>query len=453
MNRRDPSVDQTKGLELELSTKRTELTNPTTPIWTLPTETLTEIFNIAHRSNLYRRTSVPLLISHVCHRFREITAHTPLLWADICFGYGCIRSRELLELYLSRSHGYPLDIELCIIASRPFDPVTELLPILQRHVARWRRFSVISGDAYWSYGPMMEALRSLYAPRLEVLELSVEWDFDYEGGFSNGILSGGTPVLSSVRLMGISLATGYPSLTSVTHLTIGCVGEPVQMPYRVVQCALTTASSLVKLVIWEDMHICIGDDKIDEPISIPSLLSFEILCFGRAGRLLPRTLSLIAAPNLESLSLDMPGKDHIPSLTAAVKVYPISQRFPRLTNITLWLVKGSGKDIDDGLTDIYTAIPGVTDLRTAVGKSPATLRSLIASEGLVHLPKLQSICVRQLWDKQYLELICQVISSRRRAGCPVARLGVPVSFLQDTPGDRLRWIRDQVQLDALDAQV
>ncbi|KAJ7803865.1 hypothetical protein B0H13DRAFT_1473793, partial [Mycena leptocephala] len=50
----------------------------------------------------------PMLLTRICHQWREISLDTPALWASLAFGER--RSIELLKEWLSRARNHPLTI-------------------------------------------------------------------------------------------------------------------------------------------------------------------------------------------------------------------------------------------------------------------------------------------------------------------------------------------------------
>jgi hypothetical protein len=110
------------------------------PLRTLPTEILREIFLLFALHEL--RAS--LLLSSICHRWREVASSIPQLWARIYFSpsdnssEGCI---ELIKLCIDRSQSYPLSISL----GNPHNVgndilMAAMLRLAIPHIGRWKHF-------------------------------------------------------------------------------------------------------------------------------------------------------------------------------------------------------------------------------------------------------------------------------------------------------------------------
>ncbi|KAJ7489447.1 hypothetical protein FB451DRAFT_1023911 [Mycena latifolia] len=86
------------------------------PVLTLPPEITSEIFlhclptSYTDREwNSVESSEAPMLLSHVCRRWREVAISTHALWAAIEFN---APSPELFTTWLERAGGYPLALNL-----------------------------------------------------------------------------------------------------------------------------------------------------------------------------------------------------------------------------------------------------------------------------------------------------------------------------------------------------
>ncbi|KAL0572785.1 hypothetical protein V5O48_009180 [Marasmius crinis-equi] len=70
------------------------------------------ILNIDEKLNSHK--PIPIILSHVCSRWRRILNDNPEFWSSICIKFSSLPpfSKELLGLYLENSEGHPLDISI-----------------------------------------------------------------------------------------------------------------------------------------------------------------------------------------------------------------------------------------------------------------------------------------------------------------------------------------------------
>lgn len=431
---------QIRDSERVLADKRrqfAELTNRAAPVSALPTEILVVIFGYLRS---HEKSPFPLSTSHVIRRWRDVVIHTPSMWTNIRLGRQLPKSEDLLSLYLCRSRDCLLDITLFFyFEAGDVDWGTATPPhfipgLLLSEVSRWRRL-VVRTRSYQTLFWTFESLRALSAPCLEYYEM--DYDEDNSRGIGGPIFTGGAPALTSLTLRDISL--GNPPLIAITDLEI-CPPQLSSCFYTEFKSLLTASSVLRRLIISDYLFISDYDANRHEPIGIPSLLSLKI-SFPQLIHSLHRyhLLSLIAAPNLESLTLDHLRASQMFNFSGVVQVFPLAIKFPKLRVLEVDL-----HVVPDGrLSELCFALPAITHV---LGGGTHLLEILDASDGKVMWPQLQSITVPVLWCSSHLDTLYNVVSSRVAAGHPIARLQVPSQFYEMVSTDRLTWLRERVEL-------
>jgi hypothetical protein len=138
------------------------------PFHRLPFDLSITIFKEVERSSrTYDRHSIPspVILSHVCHLWRDITLHAAILWTDIrIHDDRADQIRPYYEMYFERSKFSPIDVGYYSYNSTPTMPSNVISCVLQ-HIARVRRFIIIVED-----GLMLSSIMTLFkdvaAPRL-----------------------------------------------------------------------------------------------------------------------------------------------------------------------------------------------------------------------------------------------------------------------------------------------
>lgn len=130
--------------------------------------------------------SFQVVVSHVCHHWREVALETPALWSDIDLDtgrHGASSYRRALT-YLSRSKGYPLSICIDVnewdaddesVYSDYSDyplPTTKTqlknaMDLLLPHTSRWRKFKLVA-ESYIYFHEVLSRLSD--APQASLLE-------------------------------------------------------------------------------------------------------------------------------------------------------------------------------------------------------------------------------------------------------------------------------------------
>ncbi|EJD05241.1 uncharacterized protein FOMMEDRAFT_154460 [Fomitiporia mediterranea MF3/22] len=115
------------------------------PFGRLPVELIREIFQeCIPESPSFKRTSAPLLLTHVCHTWRTISSDTPQFWSHIVvprWQESVVGVDELVQLWLSRTQNAPLTIDFGLFSGRNVQACNdlklmgELYPLMSRLLA------------------------------------------------------------------------------------------------------------------------------------------------------------------------------------------------------------------------------------------------------------------------------------------------------------------------------
>ncbi|KAF7334421.1 hypothetical protein MVEN_02271400 [Mycena venus] len=131
------------ALRLEKAVAQERLDTYTYPVLTLPDEIISEIF--IHFLPLYpvcppiTGLLSPILLTHICRKWREIAQTTPALWRAISLSSDGFPFRHLAHMsdIFSRSGCLPLSIELHYHDSEDGDSESKVLQAAFLHCERW----------------------------------------------------------------------------------------------------------------------------------------------------------------------------------------------------------------------------------------------------------------------------------------------------------------------------
>ncbi|KAG2040366.1 hypothetical protein BDR03DRAFT_916046 [Suillus americanus] len=138
-------------------------------LWRLPTEILSQIFThcLPTRCNLSPASkAVPMLLTRICRRWREVAVDMPSLWQRLYVGGDWQRAAFCYESWLKRSRGRPLSLELQCHKNN----WTELRSLLQPYI---NQVSSLSLDVYQNV-PQLEVTISDFLA-LEELNMILDW--------------------------------------------------------------------------------------------------------------------------------------------------------------------------------------------------------------------------------------------------------------------------------------
>ncbi|KIK01311.1 hypothetical protein K443DRAFT_39969, partial [Laccaria amethystina LaAM-08-1] len=156
------------------------LYNETAPVLNIPIEILCQIFEAAQDASRIHRVSrhplVEVVISHVCRGWRSIALSFPPLWSTFRHDSTCDQagrqSGNRLDEYLERSNSHLLDLYFHFgYSTKSQGLFKSMLESTLPHVARWRRFYLVSNGCD-SKLDFRDRLCRLKAPNLEYLSIS-----------------------------------------------------------------------------------------------------------------------------------------------------------------------------------------------------------------------------------------------------------------------------------------
>lgn len=159
--------------------------NSSTTIHDLSVEIISFIFLIAthHFEDPFESVLLPITVSHVCSRWRDVAIWTRGLWTSIVFTFPICRSQLSRSMtWLSRSHPFPIDIFLDFrdpswaweedVHRFQLKHMAPILETLLAHVKRWRHFELLTDTWAPIYFFLWNIRTVEAAPLLRSLSLS-----------------------------------------------------------------------------------------------------------------------------------------------------------------------------------------------------------------------------------------------------------------------------------------
>ncbi|KAJ7467546.1 hypothetical protein FB451DRAFT_1482788 [Mycena latifolia] len=225
-------------LQAEMTLAQERLDSYAYPVLTLPNEIISEIF--VHFLPVYplcpptTGLDSPTLLTHICHRWREIALATLALWRAISLTGD--QDLHILESWLNRSRSLPVSLEMDTIFSSISEECLEKLAL---HAARWE-------NAKLGLRVLPQLLTIPTAmPLLQELELRVN-----NGGIFPPVAYRAVPRLRAVTLWDFSYPADFLPWAQLTSLTMVSIGPAVcatvlQRTVNLVHCELVMENGLV----------------------------------------------------------------------------------------------------------------------------------------------------------------------------------------------------------------
>ncbi|KAJ7458736.1 hypothetical protein B0H11DRAFT_2060813 [Mycena galericulata] len=152
------------SLRIERDKCHKELATFKYPVLSLPNEITSEIFtqflpSYPERLNLFGSLS-PSFLCCICRQWRDVALSTPVLWNALRLDLNLPRLYErqlhLLELWLQRSGGCPLSLELLHDHRTPDDSTASFVKAIVHHAHRWEEIHLIlpQNEFHHIAGPM-----------------------------------------------------------------------------------------------------------------------------------------------------------------------------------------------------------------------------------------------------------------------------------------------------------
>ncbi|KDQ52022.1 hypothetical protein JAAARDRAFT_73303 [Jaapia argillacea MUCL 33604] len=329
------------------------------PIYRLPTETLSTIFELVDtdptdESHYYGgRRQLPSKhnLWKVSRHFRNVAINAARLWTRIRINIGheeywsYLQDRttklEWVRCHLDRSSSHPLDIQFHLFSFQERDDglaCESITRTLLPHVFRLRTLAIYidDGDVEGCFS-LLTALRPLPAPRLEELSIYGQEETSerihhllVDNGF-NSIFEGGTPRLCKIELIYLPLVPFANPLPPFHLITEASIQGPHHFTHR---CAdirqLLNSIPLVVSLMLSGLVFLPGslDSDPAEQLTIPahSLASLDIkhceaLWF----------VKVLDTPSLLSLSIEEMPSDY----TGIIRHISDTMKFPLLRSFSL----------------------------------------------------------------------------------------------------------------------
>lgn len=377
--------------------------NHTVPLYTLPSEITSLIFGFAKQSlSPTEARRLPLKLSQVTRRWRDIAIGTGSLWTDIDISPPWVSN--MIEMYLTRSGTYLIDLNFVMPPPHKISStvdVDRIFALITPHLSRCRTFYVGSSLFQDSYFPTLTRLVELVStqalPQLQQLSLD-------RTGSSKTPLILDAPGLTHLRLSGsrqLSPEIGLKSLTTL-HLSI-------PMTYAQFIDTLTSCPSLSTLAIYERY---IEDwPALATETPLPTLRSLQI--YGHRMCKVSEILLAISAPALHDLVI----APIVPSdLSYLRRASP--GKFPALTSLTL---APAHSDAFDVLPAAFECFPTIKHLAFANVYYDGFAEMFADQDQEILWPELQSIALRDI-NAKTANLLTRMISLRKDRGHPLRQL-------------------------------
>lgn len=223
-----------------LSEKRQER-NSLQPIHSLPDDVFMEIFKILHqhdfphcRLHSGRVADSPVVLSHVCRRWRSISLDMPSIWSCLHVTVDQTENHHLaLETFAQRSRNQPLSVMFIDMSDRsqlpsgaqpwqptPYDGRTGsrlCWQVILRNCARIRNLAICIDDEDM-FEAVQDSLQGLCFPLLEYLGLMLAWQAFADE--LDGQLDIRAPALTHLRIYDLPIVSTMPLYDRLTELVL-----------------------------------------------------------------------------------------------------------------------------------------------------------------------------------------------------------------------------------------
>lgn len=397
-----------------------------------PRENLPDVRNYPSRIQL-SPVPLPVTVTHVCRRWRDIATDNPFLWATIRIDSS--KSSKLAELYLERSKARELEIAAVIRDAASPASFGAVLPHLHKC-----RDLILSFTGYAPAFATFHALMHANVPALRACEILVETDTMYEPGQSTHLFAG-APLLSSVKLDGISALGCRIPFKFLTKLELKLSHFGRKLFLWQFASILQEASPILEYLTLEGIIIDFHPDHDLTPIQLPALTTLELrLPFAHDG------------------PLEWDDGDYVYNLFA-------DEQFHDTMAAVMWQRESAGTvgirhlsldaiGLRSGIGDLAVACPNVIELAMR-GLVVQPVLSLLSNTTIpdvrtsdssnplnsnIEFPYLQSLSVSTSNDK----LLRAAVLTRKAAAAPIAtlRLCGKRSWSEHT----LQWFRQRVDI-------
>jgi hypothetical protein len=386
-----------------------------------------------------------VVVSHVSRAWRDAAIRDPFLWTKIRFMMS--EPNRYYHLYVERSQSRVLDISVaCNGNDRVFDP-----SIL--HLHRCRKLSIsfdTSCNSSSRVSPILRCLATESAPHLESFKIDLQAPDSNEDGeidFTGDIFAGGAPILSSVKLYGISPILCRPPLGAVTHLKLR---NPSILP------ALSHFYDLLYVMASSLTHLSLAgmvvyfEGPVDLFVDLPALISLDIRLLDNIeedlddeedvwDNYISRLWECLKMPALETLSMC-----HL----SDEQLWVCSQGLYRQNHgakTTLKSLSLENIKVDEATGDeMLQLCPNILEFSLTGAEADPIMGVILKNTNHTNSfatappwPSLRRIAIALCND----ELLRTVVLARKAAGHPIAELCLDNRL----PADQLDWFRQHVE--------
>jgi hypothetical protein len=402
--------------------------SPRITINELPDELIIEIVCFADNAQpaSERSPKQPFAItaSQISRRLRRVLSSAPLLWSTARFHYSTPQySTRLFDIYLERSGGLPIDIDLDFRGGLPkpmyYSQMSLVLLSAQKHASRWRSFTLC--DDWSQFMPYaLDQLRHMNIPSLQVLDLVRDrfpsetkreiCSLDYTSIFPN---------LQELRIRNLPLPRGVTH-RSLTTLCLFYTQSGMEPTVDELGRLFATMPQLQKLQLHGSICPIFHRDEMwvsrGPSILLPHVEDLE-LSFSRRYSTVP-FLRRLELPQLKSLRLTSLGALELDSLSN-LALTDGSPRFSRLEHfsISLYAISAVASFV------FLRHLPALTDL-ILIGYTNNLLKVLSESGGCssaaMPCPRLENLALSMADPNEF----AATLEARAKAGHPLRKLSL-----------------------------
>jgi hypothetical protein len=422
------------------------LGNIDAPVYSLPDEILALIFEeklemVFTRDEIDKRLPFEVVVSHINRRWRKVAIDLGSLWCTIRCSF--ISPFDMLDVYLARSKGRLLDIELAMdqlqfppgprAVKHEREKLAFCLSKLTVHVDRWHEFTATS-NSHAIIQIIIDEFHILSAPNLVYLAISLAEQsyFRLVDVYEHltPIFLGGAPRLSYFKCYSVTLEDCWPPMGALTDLVLG-YSEVAQLPpltsylfHRLLTHNLPlTNIQLVGCVVDVQNNIL--------PIELPHLISLDVdigmeLDLAIDEIYTHKIFSAISAPALTSLTLSGASDGPINAFTSALQNSRQLPKYPALTHLKFFY--GDCNRISRELVDTLPSIVHLSLIQCS--NTIYMLASLSSCDSEVEdtpipWPKLQTITVDHCdFAIEWIPSLRGLVNARNGCGHPLKSITV-----------------------------
>lgn len=335
-----------------------------------------------------------LLVSHVCHHWRQIALRTSSLWNMLHFREPAHLPRAKEYLARCSTSLRLLDILVDTVAERDHIPgvtlcreeIHQIFNIICPYVNQWRAFHLKIRDHACKAAARQHLSTCGPAPNLETLQLYHFEDYLTSQNLYLAtyrppvvVFSNGLPCLKNISLIGVNLPWSQsPYLARLHTLELALHPENIRPPYEYWENMLRNSPDLQTLSLhYSGPRVADGDTKLIWPVGkeriyIESLQNLSLTDLD--PDYLCQLMGRLVLPGTKQLSLDLPDQDFTPFIELIAGPKPSTQSraspssptfshlpFPALAKLEI-LVLTALEASTESLRTLLRALQGVRTL-------------------------------------------------------------------------------------------